>query len=109
MPRPPRLSDDHVNSRIRALRGWTLRVGKLHREYEFADFVAAFGFMTAGAHAAERLEHHPDWCNAWNRVTVDLSTHDAGGLTELDFALAERLEELAAEPARRHLPDIPDA
>jgi 4a-hydroxytetrahydrobiopterin dehydratase len=109
MPRPPRLSDDHVSSRLRALRGWTLRDGKLHREYEFPDFVAAFGFMTAGAHVAERLEHHPDWCNVWNRVTVDLSTHDAGGLTELDFALAERLEALAAEPPRRHLPEIPDA
>ena len=109
MPRPSRLSDDHVSSRLRALRGWTLRDGKLHRDYEFPDFVAAFGFMTAAAHAAEALEHHPDWSNAWNRVTVDLSTHDAGGLTELDFALAERLEELAAEPARRHLPDIPDA
>jgi len=109
MPRPSRLSDDHVGARLRALRGWTLHDGKLHRVYEFPDFVAAFGFMTAAAHAAERLEHHPDWCNVWNRVTVDLSTHDAGGITELDFALAERMEALAAEPARRRLPDPPDA
>lgn len=108
MPRPPRLSDDHVSSRLRALHGWTLRDGKLHRVYEFPDFVAAFGFMTAAAHAAEGLEHHPDWCNVFNRVTVDLSTHDAGGLTELDFALAERMETLAAEPPRRRLPDPPE-
>lgn len=108
MPRPPRLSDDHVSSRLRALHGWTLLDGKLHRVYEFPDFVAAFGFMTAAAHAAEGLEHHPDWCNVFNRVTVDLSTHDAGGLTELDFALAERMESLAAESPRRHLPDPPE-
>ena len=109
MPRPTRLSDDHVNARLRALSGWILRDGKLHRVYEFPDFVAAFGFMTAAAHAAESLEHHPEWCNVYNRVTVDLSTHDAGGLTELDFALAERMEALAAEPPRRRLSEIPDA
>ena len=85
---PPRLLRRSRERPARALRGWTLRDGKLHRDYEFPDFVAAFGFMTAAAHAAEALEHHPDWSNAWNRVTVDLSTHDAGGLTELDFALA---------------------
>lgn len=93
---------------MRALRGWTLLDGKLHRVYEFPDFVGAFGFMTAAAHAAEGLEHHPEWCNVFNRVTVDLSTHDAGGLTELDFALAERMEALAAEPPCRHLPDPPE-
>jgi 4a-hydroxytetrahydrobiopterin dehydratase len=109
MPRPARLSGDHVASRLRTLPGWTLHDGKIHRVFEFPDFVAAFGFMTAAAHAAEALEHHPDWSNVWNRVTVDLSTHDAGGLTELDFALAERMEALAAEPVRRRLPEIPDA
>ena len=109
MTRPARLSGDHVSARLRSLPGWTLNNGKIHRVFEFPDFVAAFGFMTAAAHVAERLEHHPDWCNVWNRVTVDLSTHDAGGLTELDFALAERMEALAAEPPRRRLPEPPDS
>lgn len=109
MPRPPKLSDDHVRARLRALPEWTLRAGKLHREYAFSDFVAAFGFMTEVAHAAEALEHHPEWFNVWNRVTVDLNTHDAGGLTELDFTLAARMDALAGAGPRRRLPDVPSA
>jgi 4a-hydroxytetrahydrobiopterin dehydratase len=109
MARPPKLSDDHVRSRLRELPEWTLREGKLHREYTFSDFVAAFGFMTAVAHAAEALEHHPEWVNVWNRVTVDLNTHDVGGLTELDFSLAARMDALAAAAPHRRLPENPSA
>jgi 4a-hydroxytetrahydrobiopterin dehydratase len=109
MATPPKLSDDHVKSRLRELPAWTLRAGKLHREYTFPDFVAAFGFMTEVAHAAEALEHHPEWFNVWNRVTVDLNTHDAGGLTELDFSLAARMDVLATAPQYRRLPDPPAA
>ena len=109
MAAPPKLSTDHVTSRLRDLPGWTLEGGKLHREFTFTDFVAAFGFMTEVAQAAEALEHHPEWFNVWNRVTVDLNTHDAGGLTELDFTLAARMSELAAAPPHRRLPDPPDA
>jgi 4a-hydroxytetrahydrobiopterin dehydratase len=105
----PKLPAEHVRSRLRALPAWSLKADKLHREYTFPDFVAAFGFMTEVAHAAEALEHHPEWCNVWNRVTVDLSTHDAGGLTELDFTLAARMDELAVAPPRRRLPDVPSA
>ena len=105
----PKLSDEHVQARLRALPAWSLRAGKLHREYTFPDFVAAFGFMTAVAHAAESLEHHPEWFNVWNRVTVDLNTHDAGGLTELDFSLAARMDALAVAPPVRRLPDLPSA
>jgi 4a-hydroxytetrahydrobiopterin dehydratase len=108
MPAPPKLSADHVSARLRDLPGWSLKAGKLHREFTFPDFVAAFGFMTQVAHAAEALEHHPEWFNVWNRVTVDLNTHDAGGLTELDFSLAERMNELAAAAPLRRLPDLPD-
>src|SRR4030095_3494424 len=107
MPAPPKLSADHVSARLRDLPGWSLKAGKLHREFTFPDFVAAFGFMTQVAHAGEALEHPPEWVNVWNRVTVDLNTHDAGGLTELDFSLAERMNELAAAPPLRRLPHPP--
>jgi 4a-hydroxytetrahydrobiopterin dehydratase len=68
---------------------WELRNGKLHISLKFADFVAAFTFMTAAAIHAEKLNHHPEWSNVYNRVEIDLTTHDAGGITELDFKLAE--------------------
>ncbi|MGE5152693.1 MAG: 4a-hydroxytetrahydrobiopterin dehydratase [Bdellovibrio bacteriovorus] len=73
---------------------WSLAEGKLHKVFVFQDFVHAFGFMTSAALVAESMNHHPEWCNVYNRVTVDLRTHDAGGITELDFALARRLEDL---------------
>jgi 4a-hydroxytetrahydrobiopterin dehydratase len=57
--------------------------------------VEAFGFMTSAALEAERMNHHPEWFNVYNRVVVDLTTHDAGGITDLDFQLAARMEELA--------------
>jgi 4a-hydroxytetrahydrobiopterin dehydratase len=73
---------------------WTLREGKLHRELRFADFSAAFGFMARVALAAEAMGHHPEWCNVWNRVTINLTTHDTGGLSDLDVALARRIDAL---------------
>lgn len=95
MPRPPRLTDAEVSQRLHALSGWSVVGGKLHRVFQFADFSEAFGFMARVALTAEQLGHHPDWFNAYNRVTVDLATHDAGGLTELDFELAGRISALA--------------
>lgn len=73
---------------------WTIREGKLYREFEFRDFVEAFGFMTRAAMEAERLNHHPEWSNVYRRVVVYLTTHDAGGLTPLDFELATRMTRL---------------
>jgi len=96
MPRPPKLSEADLRSALQELPGWELRDGKLHREFTFPDFVAAFGFMTRSALVAESMDHHPDWSNVWNRVTVDLHTHDAGGITELDLKLARRMGELAS-------------
>jgi 4a-hydroxytetrahydrobiopterin dehydratase len=90
-----KLSDAEIAARLPSLPGWTLESGKLHREYRFADFVAAFGFMTRVALAAEKRDHHPEWFNVWNKVVVDLTTHDAGGLSERDFALAAEMERLA--------------
>jgi 4a-hydroxytetrahydrobiopterin dehydratase len=74
---------------------WAAIDGKLHKEFQFADFVEAFGFMTKAALAAESMDHHPEWFNVYKKVRVDLSTHDVGGITELDFALAERMEALS--------------
>ena len=73
---------------------WTVAHGKLRREFLFRDFVAAFGFMTKVALLAERAGHHPEWSNVYNRLTVELTTHDAGGITEKDVALARQLEAL---------------
>lgn len=74
--------------------GWEVVDGRLHRELTFADFSEAFGFMTRVALAAEKADHHPDWSNSWNTVTIDLVSHDAGGLTERDVALAEAIGDL---------------
>ena len=94
--RPQKLDDATINSRLARLSKWKLANGKLHREYKFKDFVEAFGFMSSVALVAESMNHHPDWFNVWATVKVDLNTHDAGGITELDFTLAEKMEALAA-------------
>ena len=91
----PRLDADDLTTRLAALPGWRLQADKLHREYRFADFVEAFSFMTAAALVAERMNHHPEWGNVWNTVRIDLTTHDARGITAKDFALAEAMERLA--------------
>jgi 4a-hydroxytetrahydrobiopterin dehydratase len=75
---------------------WTLADGRLHREFKFVDFSRAFAFMTRVAMLAERENHHPEWCNRYNRVTIDLVTHEADGITERDFRLALAMEDLAA-------------
>jgi 4a-hydroxytetrahydrobiopterin dehydratase len=90
-----KLDDAEVERRLRDLPSWRIENGKLHREYRFADFVTAFGFMTSAALVAESLNHHPEWFNVYGTVRVDLTTHDAGGITERDFTLASRMEALA--------------
>jgi 4a-hydroxytetrahydrobiopterin dehydratase len=99
--RSGKLSKAKLAVALLELPGWKLKGGKLHREYKFADFVAAFGFMTAAALVAQRRDHHPEWFNVWNTVRVDLATHDAGGITTLDVALAHSMEELAARQPRK--------
>ena len=90
MPKLSRLPKKEVRERIAALPGWTLSADGLAitRQFKFADFQQAFAFMTRVALAAERADHHPEWSNVYNRVEMRLTTHDAGGLTERDFALA---------------------
>jgi 4a-hydroxytetrahydrobiopterin dehydratase len=86
-----------VDGALQELDGWTLDVGgkSISRKFDFRNFSEAFGFMTRAALAAEKLGHHPDWSNVYKTVNVTLSTHDAGGLTELDFDLARRMDGFA--------------
>jgi len=90
-----KLSDAEVQTRLAQLPSWSLKAGKLHREYQFADFVAAFGFMAKVALVAEKRDHHPEWFNVYNKVVVDLTTHDAGGISAKDFDLAAVMDKLA--------------
>ena len=93
----PRLSDADVETKLASIKGWTLANGKLHREYMFPDFVHAFGFMATAALAIEKMNHHPEWFNVYNRVVVDLTTHDAGGISQRDFELAGLLDQFASK------------
>ena len=90
-----KLSDSDIEQQLASLDGWKRLEDKLHREFKFKDFSAAFGFMTSAAIAAEKMDHHPEWFNVYNKVVVDLTTHDAGGITELDFSLAKKMDALA--------------
>src|SRR5271165_3083382 len=94
---PEKLTESELKSALAQLAGWTLMHGKLHREYKFADFVHAFGFMATSAIAIEKMNHHPEWFNVWNKVIVDLTTHDAGGVSAKDIELAKVLDGFAGK------------
>jgi 4a-hydroxytetrahydrobiopterin dehydratase len=96
MARPEKLDEAAIRAALARLPGWTLAAGKLHRELRFPDFARAFGFMSAAALVAESMNHHPEWSNVYDRVVIDLVTHDAKGVTSLDLELARRISELAA-------------
>lgn len=83
-----KLTGEEIRTKLAEVPGWKLIQGKLHRELVFEDFVSAFAFMTSVALAAERMNHHPEWSNVYNRVVIELSTHDVGGLSQKDFELA---------------------
>ena len=85
------LTPEALAAAVADLDGWEVADGSLHREVKLTDFRDAFAFMTHVAFDAEELNHHPNWSNVWNRVTIDLSTHDAGGITDLDLELARRI------------------
>ena len=95
MPRPVPLDPDQLDSAVGRLVDWQVVDGRLHKVFTFGDFGCAFGFMAAAATFAEKVNHHPEWSNVYSTVTVDLVTHDAGGITELDVDFARRLDELA--------------
>ena len=79
--------------------GWSLADGKLHRELEFHNFVEAFGFMSMVALLAEKADHHPDWSNSWNKVVIDLLSHDKGEITDRDRELATQINNALGETA----------
>jgi len=88
-------SDEEVRSFLDKYASWSIVSGKLHREFVFENFVQAFGFMTESALYAEKSDHHPEWFNVYRKVIVDLTTHEAGGITPRDFNLAEKMEKIA--------------
>lgn len=90
------LTDEEIATRLEQRPDWQLLDGKLHRELRLGDFVTAFGLMARVAIVAEKMNHHPEWSNVYDRVTIDLTTHDAGGITELDFALADKIDDFAS-------------
>ncbi|MFS8147223.1 pterin-4-alpha-carbinolamine dehydratase [Rhizobium sp. R635] len=87
-----------VEAELSKLEGWTLNdtASAISKTFKFSNFIEAFGFMTEAAITAEKLNHHPEWFNVYSKVEVTLNTHDAGGLTELDFKLARAMEKAAA-------------
>jgi len=93
-----KLSGDARSRALARLSGWSEVKGRdaIYKKFVFSDFNAAFGFMTRAALTAEKLDHHPEWSNVYKTVEVTLSTHDAGGLTELDVKLAEAMDRFAA-------------
>ncbi|HUF97941.1 MAG TPA: 4a-hydroxytetrahydrobiopterin dehydratase [Ilumatobacter sp.] len=91
---PKRMNDDEVSAAIEQLDGWRLVDGKLSREYVFSDFVEAIGFMVRTSIWAQVINHHPEWSNIYNVVRVDLHTHDVGGISDYDFHLAAKMNEL---------------
>jgi 4a-hydroxytetrahydrobiopterin dehydratase len=99
--RPNRLTDAEVTAALAKLHGWARASGReaIAKSYSFKDFSAAFGFMTRAALVAEKLDHHPEWFNVWNRVDVTLATHDAKGLTDLDVQLAAAMDAIAGQTA----------
>lgn len=88
------LTDDVIEARLPDIPGWRRSGDALARDFEFADFTAAFGFMASVACVAERLFHHPEWSNVWNKVSIEISNHSAGGITDLDFEFAKRVNKL---------------
>jgi 4a-hydroxytetrahydrobiopterin dehydratase len=92
-----KLSKDEISTELKKLKGWKLAKGKIQRTFEFKDFNEAFGFMTRVALEVEKLNHHPEWFNVYNRVEIELVTHDVGGLSNYDFRLAKIINRIASE------------
>ena len=89
-----KLSESSIEEKLKNLPGWSIKKDKLHKEFQFNDFNQAFGFMTRAAMEIEKMNHHPEWFNVYNKITVELTTHDAGGITDNDVNLARILNSL---------------
>ena len=88
------LSPESIQEHLSQLAGWTFENNGIHKDYQFQDFIAAWGFMSRVAILAEKAAHHPEWSNVYNRVHIRLSTHDAGGVTDKDMDLARAIDAL---------------
>ena len=89
-----RLSQEEIDEELEKLQGWSIIDEKLHKEFSFDSFNQAFGFMTRAAMEIEKMNHHPEWFNVYSRITIELTTHDAGGITQNDINLAKILNSL---------------
>jgi 4a-hydroxytetrahydrobiopterin dehydratase len=90
-----KLTEEQIQKELANLQGWSVVNGKLHKDFVFADFIEAFGFMSMAAIHIEKMNHHPEWFNVYNKIKVELVTHDAGGITQNDINLAKTLNSLA--------------
>lgn len=89
-----KLSEEQIKAELQGLQGWSVVNGKLHKDFVFDDFIEAFGFMCKAAIHIEKMNHHPEWFNVYNKIAIDLVTHDAGGITQNDVSLARTLNSL---------------
>lgn len=89
-----KLSESEITAGLGKIPGWTIKDGKLYHEFLFPRFVEAFGFMASVATVCEKQDHHPEWFNVYNKVQISLTTHEAGGISERDFALARSIDEI---------------
>jgi 4a-hydroxytetrahydrobiopterin dehydratase len=99
--RPERLEPEQINSQLKTLNGWNLRNSRLSKDFVFSDFKEAFSVMTRIAFEAERLNHHPDWKNVYNRLEIELFTHDLQGLSALDFEFAQSIDRITESSHNR--------
>ena len=89
-----KLSDDEVLKNLKELNGWVIQNGKLHKEIEFTNFDEAWKFMTIAVVEIQKMNHHPEWFNVYNKLVIDLMTHDVGGISENDMSLAKILDKI---------------
>jgi 4a-hydroxytetrahydrobiopterin dehydratase len=90
-----KLPKEKIQANLQSLNGWKLDGDAIHKDFEFKNFKVAMDFMNRLANVAEELNHHPDWSNSYNKVSIKLTSHDAGGLTENDFTFAKASDEAA--------------
>ena len=89
-----KLSEIEIQDSLKELNGWSIQNEKLHKEMEFADFDAAWEFMTTAVTEIQKMNHHPEWFNVYNKLVIDLMTHDVGGISQNDINLAKYLDKL---------------
>ena len=94
-----KLSDNEIQERLKELNGWMVQNGKLHKEIEFVGFDEAWQFMTIAVAGIQKMNHHPEWFNVYNKLVIDLMTHDVGGISENDISLAKFLDKIPVIPA----------